>query len=93
MLESKIIPCLLCVFMVCWKHVTPDDRKTVHQGIDLLKGMMIVAVGKMGVFGSGQNADMPHDLLKLNQINPGFQKMGGKAVAQGMAGDLFFKPI
>ena len=54
---------------------------------------MIVGIGEMGVFGGSQDTDMPHDFLQLDQVNPGFQEMGGKAVTQGMTGYFFLIPI
>jgi hypothetical protein len=47
----------------------------------------------MGVFGRGQDADMPHDFLQFDQVDTGFQEMGGKTVTQGMAGYFFLIPI
>jgi len=46
----------------------------------------------MGVFGGGQNAAMTEDLLHLQQIDTGFDQMGGVAVSQAVQGDLFFIP-
>ncbi len=39
----------------------------------------------MGVAGSGQDGDMAENLLQFDQVNPGFEQMGGVTVAQGMA--------
>ena len=38
----------------------------------------------MGVAGSGQDGDMAEDLLQFDQVNSGFEQMGGITVTQGM---------
>jgi hypothetical protein len=46
----------------------------------------------MGVFGGGQDGAVAENLLHFEQINAGFDQMGGIAVPQAVRGDLFFNP-
>jgi len=53
---------------------------------------MLGLVGEVGVAGGGENAVMTEDLLDLDQIDTGFDQVGGVAVAQAVGRDLFFSP-
>jgi len=53
---------------------------------------MVGVGGQMGISGRGQNAAVAEDFLYFEQIDAGFDQMGGVAVAQAARGDLFFIP-
>ena len=42
----------------------------------------------MGIFGGGQNGVVTEDFLDFEQVNAGFDQMGGITVAQAMGGNL-----
>lgn len=46
----------------------------------------------MGITGGGEDAVVTEDFLYLQQIDAGFDQMGGVAMAQTVRGNLFFKP-
>lgn len=66
-------------------YPSPLYVECVDQCIDCIPGIVAGLGGEMSVARGGQNADMAHNLLQLNKVDPGFQHMGGIAVAQGVA--------
>ena len=53
---------------------------------------MLGLVGQVGVADGGENGVMAKELLYLDQIDAGFDQVGGIAVAQAVRGDVFFRP-
>ena len=72
--------------------VPPADAKTIHQRIDQHIGLKVGGVGQMGIAGGGQDAVVAEDFLDFQQIDSGFNQVGGIAVAQTVRGNLFFSP-
>ena len=48
--------------------------------------------GQVGVAGRGENRVVAEYLLDFEQVDTGFDQVGGVAVAQAVRGDLFFNP-
>ena len=59
----------------------PLDGEAIHQGVDPIERVMLGLVGEVGVAGGGENAVMTEDLLDLDQIDTGFDQVGGVAVS------------
>jgi len=72
--------------------IPPVNGKAVHQLIDGLSGILVGIGGQVSVFGGGQDGAVTEDFLYLDQVNAGFDQMGGIAVAQTVEGNLFFIP-
>jgi len=53
---------------------------------------MLSLIGEVSVAGGSENAVMAEDLLDFDQIDTGFDQVGGVAVAQAVGRDLFFSP-
>ena len=53
---------------------------------------MLGLVGQVGIANRGENRVMAEKLLYFDQIDPGFDQVGGVAVAQAVRGNLFFTP-
>ena len=62
----------------------------MNQVVDQFVGIALLVGGEMGIAGGGQDGAVAEDLLNGQQIDAGFQQMGGVAVAQAVRGDLFF---
>ena len=60
----------------------PLDGKAIHQIIDEVLCVVIGTGCQVSVFGRCQNTAVAEDFLHLQQINTGFDQMGGIAVAQ-----------
>lgn len=58
----------------------PVDDKTVHQGIDELTCIAIGSVGQVRITGSGQNTVVTENFLDFEQVDAGFNQMGGIAM-------------
>lgn len=71
---------------------SPANGKTIHQRIDQHIGLKVCGVGQMGIACGGQDAVVAEDFLDFQQVDTGFDQMGGIAVAQAVRGNLFFKP-
>jgi hypothetical protein len=50
----------------------PVQGKAIHQFIDHLSGIVVRAMGEVGIFGSGQDAAVTEDLLHFEQVDTGF---------------------
>lgn len=61
-------------------HFPPVQGKAIHQGIGHLVGVLIRAVGQMGIAGSGEDTMVAEDFLHFQQIDAGFDQMRGIAV-------------
>jgi len=70
----------------------PVQGKAIHQGIDHLVGILIRAVSQMGIAGGGEDTVVAEDFLHFQQIDTGFDQMGGVAMPQTVWGNLFFRP-
>jgi len=46
----------------------------------------------MGIAGGGENTMVAEDFLHFQQIDTGFDQMGGVAMAKTVRTDLFFSP-
>jgi hypothetical protein len=57
--------------------VPPLDGETVDQFIDQLPGVVTGIGGQMGVFGGGEDGAVTEDFLDFEQIDAGFDQMGG----------------
>ena len=49
-------------------------------------------IGQVGIAGGGENGVMAEKLLHFDQIDTGFDQVGGIAVAQAVWRNLFFRP-
>ena len=70
----------------------PDHGKAIHQVIDQLSGVIVCAVGEVGIFGRGQNAAMTEDSLNFEEVDARFDQMSCKTVPQAVWSNLFFIP-
>lgn len=70
----------------------PVNGKAVHQGIDQLAGILVRAGSQVGIAGGGEDTVVAEDFLHFQQIDTGFDQMGGITVTQTVWGNLFFKP-
>jgi hypothetical protein len=70
----------------------PVNAKAIHQSIDQHISLKVGGVGQMGIAGGGQDAVVAEDFLDFQQVDTGFDQMGGIAVAQAVRGNLFFRP-
>jgi hypothetical protein len=59
----------------------PLDAETVHQRIDELAGIPACAIGQMRITGRGEKTAVAKDFLDFEQIDAGFNQVGGIAVA------------
>ena len=66
--------------------------KGVDQGIYGGKAVLFSKLGELGVTCGGVRVGMAQKDLDMTQAQAAFQKMRGKAVAQGMDGDFFLMP-
>ena len=66
--------------------------KGVDQGIDGGKAVFFSKLGQLGITCCGVRVGMAQKDLDMTQAQAAFQKMRGKAVAQGMDGDFFLMP-
>jgi len=66
--------------------------KGVDQGIDGGKAVFFSKLGQLGITCGGVRVGMAQKDLDMTQAQAAFQKMRGKAVAQGMDGDFFLMP-
>ena len=66
--------------------------KGVDQGIDGGKAVLFSKLGKLGVACGGVRVGVAQKDLDMTQAQAAFQKMRGKAMAQGMDGDFFLMP-
>ena len=64
----------------------------VDQGIDGGKAVLFSKLGELGVTYGGVRVGMAQKGLDMTQAQATFQKVRGKAVAQGMDGDFFLMP-
>lgn len=53
---------------------------------------MVRVDGQVGIFGGSQDGVMAEDFLDFEQVDAGFDQVGGIAVAQTVGGNLFFIP-
>jgi hypothetical protein len=51
-------------------YVSPIDGEAIHQIIDQLVGIFRGTRGEVGLFGAGENAAVPQDLLYLPPVSP-----------------------
>ena len=58
----------------------PVNGKAVHQIIDGLLGIVVGIGAQVRVFGGRQDGAVAEDFLYLDQLNAGFDQMGGIAV-------------
>lgn len=72
--------------------VPPGEGEGVHEGVDAIDGLVLGAIGEVGVAGGGEDRVVAEDLLDLDQIDAGLDEVGGVAVTQAVGGDLFFIP-
>jgi hypothetical protein len=61
-------------------HFPPVQDKAIHQSIDHLAGVLIRAVGQVGIAGRGEDTVVAEDFLHFQQIDAGFDQMRGIAV-------------
>jgi hypothetical protein len=53
----------------------------MNQVVDQFVGIALLVGGEMGIAGGGQDGAVAEDLLNGQQIDAGFQQMGGVAVS------------
>ena len=70
----------------------PADLEAIHQAVDALDGVMLGLIRQMGIASGGQDGVMAEEFLYLDQIDTGFDQVGGVAVAQAVRRDVFFRP-
>ena len=66
--------------------------KGVDQRIDGGKAVLFSKLGELGVPYGGVGVGMAQKGLDMTQAQVTFQKVSGKAMAQGMDGDFFLMP-
>jgi len=66
--------------------------KGVDQRIDGGETVFFSELGQLGITCGGVRVGMAQKDLDMTQAQAAFQKMRGKAVAQGMDGDFFLMP-
>ena len=59
----------------------PVDAKAIHQAIDARDGVMLGLVGQVGIADGGENGMMAEEFLHLDQVDAGFDQVGGIAMA------------
>ncbi len=57
--------------------VPPLDGEAIDQFIDQLPGIVAGMGGQVGVFGGGEDGAVAEDFLDFEQIDAGFDQMGG----------------
>lgn len=57
-----------------------------------MAGILVRAVGQVGIAGGGQDTMVAEDFLDFEQVNASFDQMRGVAVTQTVRANLFFKP-
>ncbi len=58
----------------------PCHGKAIHERIDRLGSVMVRTTGQMRVSGGGQDGVVTEDFLDFEEVNAGFDQMGGIAV-------------
>ena len=65
----------------------------VHQRFYALTGLGVGGGAEVGVTRGGEDAVVAENLLHFQQIDAGFDQVGGIAVAQAVRADVFLRPI
>ncbi len=73
-------------------HVPPCDRKAAHNRTDDLPGIVVRGGRQAGISRRCCNTVVAEDFLDFEEIDSGFDQVGGIAVAQTVGSNLFFIP-
>jgi len=70
----------------------PVNGKAVQQRIDALRCLLVGRGAQVSIVGGGQDGVVTEDFLDFEQVNAGFDQVGGITVAQTGWGNLFVIP-
>ncbi len=67
----------------------PIDGKAIHQIVDDLVGVIVRVGCQVGVFGGGQDGVVTEDFLYFEQVDAGFDQVGGVTVTKAVRVNRF----